>query len=243
MLVDYATVLVFIVLGAVTVALMLGLSRWFAPSAPSAVALHLRVREVPYGSSWVQFNIRFYVVALIFIIFDVEVALPVSLGRGLPAAGLPRLHRSVHLHRDSARRAGVPVEGGGPRVGPHPCRTPRRRRVRNESRSRARHPARTPPRPPGPRCRGPRRTSWWETRTCSSTGRASPRSGTPVRHGVLRHRVRCRRAPPRYDLDRFGAVFRATPAVGPDAGGRHDHPRDGGPGEAPLRPDARAGST
>jgi NADH-quinone oxidoreductase subunit A len=30
---------------------------------------------VPYGSSWVQFNIRFYVVALIFIIFDVEVAL------------------------------------------------------------------------------------------------------------------------------------------------------------------------
>jgi len=31
--------------------------------------------EVPYGSSWVQFNIRFYVVALIFIIFDVEVAL------------------------------------------------------------------------------------------------------------------------------------------------------------------------
>jgi len=31
--------------------------------------------EIPYGSSWVQFNIRFYVVALIFIIFDVEVAL------------------------------------------------------------------------------------------------------------------------------------------------------------------------
>jgi NADH-quinone oxidoreductase subunit A len=31
--------------------------------------------EVPFGSSWVQFNIRFYVIALIFIVFDVEVAL------------------------------------------------------------------------------------------------------------------------------------------------------------------------
>ena len=29
--------------------------------------------EIPEGSAWVQFNIRFYVVALIFIIFDVEV--------------------------------------------------------------------------------------------------------------------------------------------------------------------------
>ena len=29
--------------------------------------------ELPEGSAWVQFNIRFYVIALIFIIFDVEV--------------------------------------------------------------------------------------------------------------------------------------------------------------------------
>src|SRR5512135_791304 len=76
MLVEYATVLVFIALGAVTVVLMLGLSHWFAPTAPSSVKLSTyECGEVPYGSSWVQFNIRFYVVALIFIIFDVEVAL------------------------------------------------------------------------------------------------------------------------------------------------------------------------
>ena len=74
MLFEYATVLVFIVLGAVTVALMLGISRLLAPRAPSAVKLSTyECGEVPYGSSWVQFNIRFYVVALIFIIFDVEV--------------------------------------------------------------------------------------------------------------------------------------------------------------------------
>jgi len=29
--------------------------------------------EEPVGSAWIQFNIRFYVIALIFIIFDVEV--------------------------------------------------------------------------------------------------------------------------------------------------------------------------
>ena len=76
MLFEYATVLVFILLGAITVALMLGLSRLLAPGNPTPVKLSTyECGEVPYGSSWVQFNIRFYVVALIFIIFDVEVAL------------------------------------------------------------------------------------------------------------------------------------------------------------------------
>ena len=76
MLADFATVLVFIVLGAVTVALMLGISRLLRPSNPTPVKLSTyECGEVPFGSSWVQFNIRFYVVALIFLIFDVEVAL------------------------------------------------------------------------------------------------------------------------------------------------------------------------
>ncbi len=76
MLYEYATVLVFIVLGAVTVFLMLTLTRLLAPTAPSeAKASTYECGEVPVGSSWVQFNIRFYVVALIYIIFAVEVAL------------------------------------------------------------------------------------------------------------------------------------------------------------------------
>ncbi|NJD63336.1 MAG: NADH-quinone oxidoreductase subunit A [Deltaproteobacteria bacterium] len=76
MLTEFATVLVFIVLGAVTVALMLGVSRLLQPRDQTAVKLSTyECGEVPFGSSWVQFNIRFYVIALIFIVFDVEVAL------------------------------------------------------------------------------------------------------------------------------------------------------------------------
>lgn len=76
MLAHYATVLVFILLGGVTVALMLGISRLIQPRNPTPVKLSTyECGEIPVGSSWVQFNIRFYVVALIFIIFDVEVAL------------------------------------------------------------------------------------------------------------------------------------------------------------------------
>jgi len=76
MLTGFATVLVFILLGAATVALLLGISRLLQPRDPTSVKLSTyECGEVPFGSSWVQFNIRFYVVALIFIIFDVEVAL------------------------------------------------------------------------------------------------------------------------------------------------------------------------
>jgi NADH-quinone oxidoreductase subunit A len=69
-------VLVFLALAVVTVALMLLLGRLFAPKKPSEVkGQPYECGEIPIGSSWVQFNIRFYVVALIFLIFDVEVAL------------------------------------------------------------------------------------------------------------------------------------------------------------------------
>ncbi|MFG0329099.1 MAG: NADH-quinone oxidoreductase subunit A [Phycisphaerales bacterium] len=46
------------------------------PSAPNPEKLSIyECGEPTVGSSWVQFDIRFYVVALFFLIFDVEVAL------------------------------------------------------------------------------------------------------------------------------------------------------------------------
>lgn len=76
MLLQYASVLVFILLGAVTVTAMILMSKMLHPKDPGTVKSQpYECGEVPFGGSWIQFNIRFYVVALIFIIFDVEVAM------------------------------------------------------------------------------------------------------------------------------------------------------------------------
>jgi NADH-quinone oxidoreductase subunit A len=76
MLTQFASVLVFMLLGAVMVFLMLAISRLLQPrdQTPAKLTTY-ECGEPPVGSSWVQFNIRFYVIALIFIVFDVEIAL------------------------------------------------------------------------------------------------------------------------------------------------------------------------
>lgn len=69
----YSSVLAFVVLG---VAFLLGgLVFWWIvrPSRFSEEKLTTyECGENPTGSAWIQFNIRFYVFALIFLVFDVE---------------------------------------------------------------------------------------------------------------------------------------------------------------------------
>jgi NADH-quinone oxidoreductase subunit A len=68
-LVLFATVALLFLL----VTLLLG--RFLRPSAPTPQKLETyECGEPPVGSSFVQFDLRFYVVALVFIIFEVEVA-------------------------------------------------------------------------------------------------------------------------------------------------------------------------
>jgi NADH-quinone oxidoreductase subunit A len=72
---QFASVLVFLALGAALVALMVGLSALLRPHNPEASKLSTyECGEPPTGSAWINFNIRFCLVALIFVIFDVEVA-------------------------------------------------------------------------------------------------------------------------------------------------------------------------
>ncbi len=72
---QFASVLVFLALGFVLVALMTGLSWLLRPHNPEPGKLTTyECGEPPTGSAWINFNIRFYLVALIFVIFDVEVA-------------------------------------------------------------------------------------------------------------------------------------------------------------------------
>ena len=75
MLFQFANVLVFLGFGALLVALMTGLSSVLRPHNPEPSKLETyECGEPPTGSAWINFNIRFYLVALIFVIFDVEVA-------------------------------------------------------------------------------------------------------------------------------------------------------------------------
>ena len=71
---DFGTVLIFALLGIVLVYVPLLIQKLVAPSqkTPDKLA-NYECGEEPEGSAWVQFNIRFYVIALIFLIFDVEV--------------------------------------------------------------------------------------------------------------------------------------------------------------------------
>ncbi len=71
---DFGTVFLFVIIGAVLLTAALLLAKILAPSKPSKNKLDTyECGEEAEGSAWVQFNIRYYVIALIFIIFDVEV--------------------------------------------------------------------------------------------------------------------------------------------------------------------------
>src|SRR5580692_5125025 len=68
-------ILIFIAAGLTVLLANLGLGRLVRPNRPNAEKSEVyECGEQPYGSAWVQFDLRFYVVALLFVIFDVELA-------------------------------------------------------------------------------------------------------------------------------------------------------------------------
>ncbi len=72
---DFGTLLLFLIGGAIFIVLGLFTASLIRPHRPNAEKLSTyECGEEAVGSSWVQFNPRFYVIALIFIIFDVELA-------------------------------------------------------------------------------------------------------------------------------------------------------------------------
>jgi NADH:ubiquinone oxidoreductase subunit 3 (subunit A) len=75
MLSDFASVLLFFVVGLIFLAFTLVLSRLLQSRGIMGADKYIPYEcgELPEGSAWIRFNIRFYVLALIFIIFDVEI--------------------------------------------------------------------------------------------------------------------------------------------------------------------------
>lgn len=73
MLTEFGKVLVFFILGIVFVAVGIFVAFILRPHKPNTEKHTIyECGEETIGESWIKFNIRFYVVALIFILFDVE---------------------------------------------------------------------------------------------------------------------------------------------------------------------------
>jgi len=75
MLLQFGSALLFFGVGFVFLVVTLFLSRLLRPKGTYSPDKYIPYEcgETPQGSAWIQFNIRFYVFALIFIIFDVEI--------------------------------------------------------------------------------------------------------------------------------------------------------------------------
>jgi NADH-quinone oxidoreductase subunit A len=76
MLQEFGNALSFVLLAAALPPLILFISGFLRPSYPhSAKLTTYECGELPQGSAYVMFNNRFYLVAICFLVFDVEVAL------------------------------------------------------------------------------------------------------------------------------------------------------------------------
>ena len=76
MLTEFGKIFIFFLVAILFVVVAVLASKFLRPSRPTKEKLlTYECGENIEGSPWVKFNIRFYVVALIFLIFDVEVVL------------------------------------------------------------------------------------------------------------------------------------------------------------------------
>lgn len=70
---EFGEVLLFIIGGALFVSISLLISKLIRPNRPNPEKLSTyESGEEPISTAWSQFNIRFYIIALIFILFEVE---------------------------------------------------------------------------------------------------------------------------------------------------------------------------
>jgi len=70
---EFGKILIFLVVGIMMVCFAFFISRLLAPKKPNPEKLtSYECGEEPTGSAWLPFNSRFYVIALVFLLFDVE---------------------------------------------------------------------------------------------------------------------------------------------------------------------------
>lgn len=72
---EFGKIFIFMIMGGVLVSLLFFVAGLIAPKNPNPEKLSTyECGEEPVGNSWIQFNPKFYVIALVFLLFDVEIA-------------------------------------------------------------------------------------------------------------------------------------------------------------------------
>ena len=98
---SYLTVGIFGLLAVVLVSALLGLSSLLRPTRPQAQKyINYESGVDPVGSGWGQSNIRYYIFALLFVMFDVEAVFIFPWATRLEAYGAvrPRRNGDLYLH-------------------------------------------------------------------------------------------------------------------------------------------------
>ena len=73
---EFGEILLFIIGAALFILLTLLVSRMIRPDRPNPEKLATyESGEEPIGVAWTQFNVRFYIIALVFLLFEVEIVL------------------------------------------------------------------------------------------------------------------------------------------------------------------------
>lgn len=72
---EFGKVFIYLITGTLLVLFTILLAKLLSPKKPTAAKLSTyECGEIAQGSSWIQFNSKFYVIALVFLLFDVEMA-------------------------------------------------------------------------------------------------------------------------------------------------------------------------
>jgi NADH-quinone oxidoreductase subunit A len=72
---EFGKIFIYLIMGVLIVLFIFFLGKLVAPKNPNHEKLtSYECGEEPTGNSWIQFNSRFYVIALVFLLFDVELA-------------------------------------------------------------------------------------------------------------------------------------------------------------------------
>lgn len=74
MISEYGIILLYVILGFIFVGIALVLSAIIRPNHPNPIKNSTyECGEIPIGEPWIKFNVRFYVIALVFLLFEVEI--------------------------------------------------------------------------------------------------------------------------------------------------------------------------